>query len=216
MRGSAVNETVGLSVERWDVNCNALMKRLQRSLLIVLGVSALLTVPGLAQLSGTGTSGASSSATAVKPLGSSDRKFIKDAGEQVLAVTHLVEMTRHGELGSPELKKLNAAIKTDFDKVWGELGSVAQARKVDLPKTEVTGNEKTLLAKLRKMDVAKFDKAFLKALDKEMKKTSQVFEAAEKTVQEPELKTVAATWSPKVKEYAAQVATSEEEASKRK
>lgn len=185
---------------------------------MTVSVGAFLVTSAVAQLPGAGssTSSTGTAGAAAKPLSSADRKFIKDAGEQVLAVTHLVELTRHNGPGSEAVKKMNEKIKTDFDKIWGELGTAAQARKVDLPKTEVAGNEKSMLDKLRKTESDKFDKAFLKALDKEMKKTAQVFEAADKSVQEPELKTVVSNWTPKLKGYAEEVGTAENEASKRK
>lgn len=192
------------------------MKRISRSLLIAIAATGLLAAPGFAQLPGAST-GSSSSSTA-KPLSSSERKFVKDAGEQLLAVTHLVELTRHAKdaPGSEELHKLNAKINADCGKIWGELGTVAQSRKADLPKTDVSGNEKALLAKLRKTEGDKFDKAFLKALDKETKKMAQVFEAGEKSVQDPELKTVITNWTPKIKGYAEEVAAAEDAASKKK
>lgn len=192
------------------------MKRISRSLLIAIAALGLLTVSSIAQLPGSSSGASSSSAT--KSLSSNDRKFVKDAGEQLLAVTHLVELTRHTKdaPGSEELQKLNAKINADVSKIWGELGTVAQSRKVDLPKTDVTGNEKALLAKLRKTEGDKFDKTFLKALDKETKKMAQVFEAGEKSVQDPELKTVITNWGPKIKGYAEEVTAAEDAASKKK
>ena len=86
----------------------------------------------------------------------------------------------------------------------------------ELPKLDVPASAKSQLDKLRKTEAEKFDKALLKALDKEAKKSAQVFEAADKTVQDPELKTIITSWLPRLKNYAAEVAAAETEASKRK
>jgi predicted outer membrane protein len=193
---------------------------LQRSLLLAALASAV-TCSGFAQTAAPTTTTppggvATNATTAPKPLGTPDRKFIKDAGEQILAVRRLTEITRHQGPGSEEVKKLNAQILADYDKIWGELGTVAGARKVDLPNAEASSNDKQTVAKIRKTDEKNFDKTLLKALEKETKKTAQVFEQADKSVQDPDLKTVLSNWTPKVKSYAEEVTTAEAAASKRK
>src|SRR5690349_1247102 len=105
---------------------------LKRSILLV-AMAGAVTCTGFGQTAPTGAStaatGSTTATTAPKPLSSSDRKFIKDAGEQILAVRRLTEITRHQGPGGEELKKLNAKILADYDKIWGDLGKVAGDRK---------------------------------------------------------------------------------------
>lgn len=186
------------------------MKRSLFSPLAAACAIALLPLPMVAQ-----TSGTSASSSIQKPLPSADRKFIKDSGEQVLTIIRLVETTKHKGPGSEELKKLNAGINSDMDKIWGEVGTFAQSRNVDLPKSEPSSSDKAQLAKIRKTEEDKFDKTLLKSLEKEAKKAVQIFEAADKTVQEAELKQIVAKWTPTLKKHAEEVATAEAEAKKK-
>jgi hypothetical protein len=188
---------------------------MKRPVVYTIAIACGLAFSSLQAPAQTGTS-ASSTAAAPKPLGSADRKFIKDSAEQVLAITRLVDLTKHQGPGSEDLKKMNAKIASDMDKIWGEVGAIAQARKVDLPKTEASASDKAQVDKIRKTADDKFDKTLLKALEKETKKVVQIFEAGDKSVQEQELKTVVANWTPMLKKHAEDVAAAEAEAAKKK
>ena len=187
------------------------MKSLVVRSLVAACAFALLPLPLVAQ-----TSGSASTSSIQKPISSIDRKFIKDSGEQVLSIIRLVEMTKYKGPGSEGLKSMNAKINSDMDKIWGDVGTFAQAHKTDLPKTEPSANDKAQLAKIRKTDESKFDQALLKVLDKETKKVVQIFETGEKSVQDPELKSIIAKWTPTLKKHAEDVAAAEAEAKKKK
>jgi hypothetical protein len=195
-----------------SANYSMIMKR---PVVYTIAIACGLAFSPLQAPAQTGTS-ASSTTAAPKPLGSADRKFIKDSGEQVLAITRLVDLTKHKVPGSEDLKKMNAKIASDMDKIWGEVGAIAQARKVDLPKTEASASDKAQVDKIRKTADDKFDKTLLKALEKETKKVVQIFEAGDKSVQEQELKTVVANWTPMLKKHAEDAAAAELEAAKKK
>ena len=179
--------------------------------LLVLAIAATVSLPpAYAQ------TGATTVQAPAKPLTSAEKKFIKDAAEQMVAEIHLVEITKHGETGSAELKKSNAEMNKDLGEAWGALATIAQNNKVDFPKTDTTAAEKSTLEKLRKQETDKFDKAFLKVISKETKKTAQIFKTAEKSVQNPELKAYITTWGPKIAAHHEQVEAAEDAAKKAK
>lgn len=179
--------------------------------LLVLALAATVSLPAAyAQTAAT------SAQPAAKPLSSAEKKFIKDAGEQMITEIHLVEITGNASTGSEELKKANAAMNKELGEAWGALATIAQNNKVDYPKTDKTPAEKSAIEKLTKQDPDKFDKGFLKAISKETKKTAQIFKTAEKSVQNPELKTYIATWGPKIAAHHEQVEAAEDAAKKAK
>lgn len=151
-----------------------------------------------------------------KPLAQNEKKFVKDAAEQMIAEIHLVEITRHAGPGSEALKKSNEKMNKELGEAWGELATIAQTHKIDYPKTDVSPGEKTAIEKLKKLEGDKFDKGFLKALSKETKKTAQVFTTAGKSVQNPELKTYVEKWAPTVAAHHAEVEKAEDDAKKAK
>ena len=187
------------------------MKTPVRSLLALAFAAAFSLPPAVAQ-----TAPGTTAQAPAKPLTSAEKKFIKDAAEQMVVEIHLVEITKHGETGSAELKKTNTAMNKDLGEAWAALATIAQNNKVEYPKTDTTASEKSTIEKLRKQEADKFDKAFLKALGKETKKTAQIFKSAEKSVQNPELKTYITTWAPKFASHHEQVEAAEDAAKKAK
>jgi predicted outer membrane protein len=151
-----------------------------------------------------------------KPLAQNEKKFVKDAAEQMIAEIHLVEITRHAGPGSEALKKSNEKINKELGDAWGELAKVADANKLEYPKTDVTPSEKTNIAKLKKLEGDKFDKGFLKALSKETKRTAQIFATAGKGVQNPELKAYIEKWAPTITSHNEEVEQAEDAAKKAK
>ena len=112
--------------------------------LLTLAIAATVALPLHAQTAA-GTSPAAAEAPA-KPLSQSEKKFIKDAAEQMITEIHLVELTKHGETGSEALKKSNAAMNKDLGEAWGALATIAQNNKVDFPKTDVSASENVTVA----------------------------------------------------------------------
>lgn len=186
--------------------------------LLTLAVAAAFAIPVAHAQTAAGTSGLGSSAAEApaKPLSQGEKKFIKDAAEQMITEIHLVEITRHAGPGSESLKKSNEEINKQLGEAWGLLATIAQNHKFDVPKTDVTASEKTAIAKLKKLEGDKFDKAFLKALGKETKQTAQLFTAAQKSVQNPELKSFVETWAPTIASQHEAVEKAEEDAKKAK
>jgi predicted outer membrane protein len=179
----------------------------------------LATSPAFGQATGTAAAGSSASGTAKAPttLSSSEKKFVKDAGEALLPILHLTEISRRPEQpGSEDLKKFIGKLGTELNSAWGELGTIAQAKGAELPKTDVTGSEKTTLDKLRKTDADKFDKAFLKVFTKETKKAAQTYETAEKNLRDVELKSFAQKWAPALAKANEEADKMEAEAGKKK
>ncbi len=181
--------------------------------LLPLAIASVLTAASASAQ--TATPAPKASGSAKSSLSSSDKKFVKDAGEAQLAILHFTELTRRPENpGGEELKKLNGKMGTDLNLAWGELGSAAKG--TELPKTEPSASEKSTLEKLKKTDADKFDKLFLKSLTKETKKATQIFEMAAKSVQDADLKAFAAKWQPTVKTFHDDAERLEAEAGKKK
>ncbi len=180
---------------------------------LTLALAAAIALPTAYAQTAPATSAAGGKA---KQLAQNEKKFVKDAADQMIAEIHLVEITKHGGAGSEGIKKTNEKMNKELGEAWGALATIAETHKVEFPKTDVSGSEKTNLEKLKKLEVDKFDKAFLKSLSKETKKTAQIFAGAEKTVQDPDLKAYLATWAPAIAAHHAEVEKAEDEAKKAK
>ncbi len=188
-------------------------------LLTLAVAAALAALPADASAQGaSGTAGASttSGSGAAKPLAQGDKKFVKDAAEAHLDVLNLTGITRGTGPGSEETKKESAKLGEDLNKVWGELGTIAGAHKVEMPGTEVKGADKSALEKLKKAKADEFEKDFYKSLAKQTKKTVRVYEMAAKSVQDPELKALVEKTLPTVKAQNDEVEKMEEAAAKKK
>lgn len=137
-----------------------------------------------------------------KSLSSSDKQFVKSVGEAALGVLHLTEVVapREGSPGSETTKAAGKTFATDVNTAWGELGAIATDPK-DLPKTDPSATEKRAIADMKKLSPDKFEKAFLKSLEKESKRLAKHTEDGAKQVQSPELKAWAEKWAPSFKTH---------------
>ena len=181
-------------------------------------IKRLLPILAAALFAGTVSAqpAATPAASAKTNLSSAEKKFIKDAAEAHLSIMRLTEVTRNAGPGSVETKALTTKLNDDLTKSWGELAPLADAAKVTLPKSEPSAGDKAGMEKLKKLDVDKFDKQFLKALSKETGKGFKTFDTAVKSVQNPELKTFVSTHALTMKAHADAVSAAEDAASKKK
>jgi hypothetical protein len=132
---------------------------------------ALLSPSAVAQTSATSTTGAGGTTAAgakAKPLSAAEKKFIKDASESVYYALHLTGMAEKNASATPT-KEVAKSIKEDGDKIWEELGAIAQAKGEKMT-TDLSGGDKSSSERLGKNKEDKFDKPFLKELSKEVKR----------------------------------------------
>ena len=178
---------------------------------------ALLSPSAVAQTSATSTTGAGGTTAAgakAKPLSAAEKKFIKDASESVYYALHLTGMAEKNASATPT-KEVAKSIKEDGDKIWEELGAIAQAKGEKMT-TDLSGGDKSSSERLGKNKEDKFDKPFLKELSKEVKRLATAFQTAAKSAQDPEVKTFAEKWLPTLKKHEEAADKAESEAGKRK
>jgi len=153
-----------------------------------------------------------SSAEKPKPLGSTEKKFVKDATSSMYVVLESVGKAKDSA-NTEATKKLGEKLKADLDKVWGDVAGFATANGETLP-SELKGADKSAIERLNKADKEKWDKLFLNFAGKEMKKIARVFEGG-KNLQNAELKVIAEKWKPTVSGYDAEITAVEKEIAKK-
>jgi putative membrane protein len=181
--------------------------------LTLLATSALgfaQATPATPSSFGTASTGSGTSAAAKpKPLAAADKSFVKSSAESLYYLTNLAEKTKRNA-NSDAVKTLGGKLLADFNKAWGDIGTVATNNGEVMP-SELKGSDKSNAAKLGKADGEKFDKEFLELTGKELKKLSRSLETGVKMTQHADLKAAATTWAPAMKSYSEQVEQAEKE-----
>jgi predicted outer membrane protein len=93
-------------------------------------------------------------------------------------------------------KKFAAAAGKPLNDAWGELGAIAAAKRGEMPSNAQSAAHQKDLAELRKQSGDKFDKAYMKAFQKEAKRANAAFSAGAQSAQDPELKALFAKYQP--------------------
>ena len=134
---------------------------------------------------------------APKPLGVSEKNFIKNAAK---SINYQLELTKVAKTGvtDEKLAKVRDTVLRDLGKAWEGVKKVAAAGGETVA-TELTGGDKMDVERLGKLKDDKFAKQWLEDLTKEAKKLDRDFETASKTLQDPEIKTFAANYGPTVR-----------------
>jgi predicted outer membrane protein len=149
------------------------------------------------------------------PLASGDKQLIKSSAEPQLMLLHMSEIIAGPTPpGSPAVQKLAAAAKKAMTESWGDLGTVALGRG-EMPPTTQSPAEKKDLGELRKLTGDKFDKAFVKAFQKEAKRANTTFTAGAKSALDPDLKAAFAKHQPIVAKLEADAVAAEAEGKKK-
>lgn len=147
-----------------------------------------------------------------KPLGSTEKKFVKDSTDTMYLVLESVGKVKDSA-GAEATKKLGEKLKTDLDKIWADVAGFATANGETLP-SELKGADKSAIERLNKADKEKWDKQFLNLAGREMKKLARNFDAG-KNLQNAELKGIAEKWKPTVSGYDAEITAVEKENAKK-
>jgi len=145
--------------------------------------------PGTPATTGTtpAAPGAAAATPAPKPLGPSEKGFLKNAAKSA-AFQIALSKAAQPATDKSVAKVRDDAIK-DLTKVLNKLTEVATGRgeKVE---TELQGMEKSDVERLGKAKEDKMGKEYIEAILKESKKLDRDFESAGKTLQDPDIVTV--------------------------
>lgn len=187
--------------------------KLPASLLTAAAVS-LLPLALSAQVGAPATPAPAGAAKKV-PLSTTDKQLVKSSAESQLVLLHLSEIIAGPTPpGSATVQKLATDTKKAITASWGDIGTIAAGHGEMLPTTQ-TATEKKDLGELRKLTGDKFDKAFVKALQKETKRANTVFTAAAKSASDPDLKAAFAKHQPIVAKLDADAIAAEADGKKK-
>ena len=187
---------------------------------VALGASLLsLPLAASAQTSAGGTpppGGVPTTAPAAtpRPLAGADKKFVKDASSSLFYLLDLLKAAKTSATGETTKKVFETGNK-ELTSAWEGVAKISTAKNEKLV-TELGNSDKQNTAKLKKAAPDKFDKEFLKDYSKELKKLAGVYEAASKSVQDPEIKAYTLTWIPTLTNLFTEADKAESEAGKRK
>ena len=148
-----------------------------------------------------------------KPLAAGDKKFVKDALDSMFYELELTGKTKD-RMKVEATKTVSNTIKGDLDKVWAEVADLASKHDEKIP-TVLAGGDKQKAEKLGKVK-DKFDSEFLKLAGSEAGKLAKTFETAAKSAADPDIKKVANTWAPTLKDHVTKIDAAEKEAAKSK
>ncbi len=153
-----------------------------------------------------------------KPFSPTEKNFIKNAGKSLYYQIQIAgtAKTAFTDPKDPKVRVRESADK-DLNKAWTALNKIAQARGETLT-GELVGADKSTVEKLGKTKEDKFGKEWSEELAKEAKKLDKDFEAANRTLQDVELKTYVSNYTPIVHNVAitAEAAEKAEKTAKKK
>jgi predicted outer membrane protein len=162
----------------------------------------------------TGTTTTGSTSAKPKPFGSTDKTFVKNAGESLYFLINISDKAKRGG-GSDASKTLGTKIVTELNKMYGDIGGLATSAGEQMP-NELKGSDKTNSGKLGKeKDASKFDAEYFDLAGKELKKLNRYLETGAKMVQNAELKAAAEKWAPAMKGFEDEVEKAAKEAKKK-
>lgn len=132
-------------------------------------------------------------APAAKPLSPVEKNFIKNAGKSLY---YLIQVNAPAKTAvtAENLSRSRDKLSSDLKKAYDGLNTLAKARGETIT-SELTGGDKAGVERLGKMKDDKFTKQWVDELMKEAKKLNKDFEAAERTLQAPDVKQYAADYS---------------------
>jgi putative membrane protein len=151
-----------------------------RSVALALGV-ALGAVSAHAQTPPRKPAAAAATAT----LNREDQRFVQEAGAGGLAEVELSKIAQKSE--NPEVKNFADRMVQDHSKANQELVTVASSLGVDVPKA-LDAEHQRLSQKLAGLHGKAFDEEYMRAMLDDHNKTVMLFQAEERSGQNPELK----------------------------
>jgi Domain of unknown function (DUF4142) len=150
---------------------------------------------------------AKAAAEMAQPLTPADKKFVKEASELLYFELAIVEVAQRRNrpvgVGRDATFTLAAGLHPDLQKAWDELTKLARAKNEKV-REELNGVEKRDMEEIRAVNIEKFHKEVVTALNKTAKQLAQTF--ASTAVQHPVLKKIAATHAPTFKRHATEIA----------
>lgn len=158
-------------------------------------VSVLAQAPAPAPTTPGATPSVPEATPAPKPLSPVEKNFIRNTGKSINYLVKLAMAGKNPAVTDDKLVRFRDKMTNDLNKAWSGLNKMAAARGETVA-TELTGSDKTTVEKLEKLKDDRFLKEWLGELAKESKKLDKDFESAGRTLQDPDLKTYAANYTP--------------------
>lgn len=146
---------------------------------------------------------------APKPLSVGEKNFIKNASGSIYYLSQLAAAAKTA-VTDEKLARFRDTTSRDMKKAYDGLNTFAKAHGETIT-SELTGGDKTSVERLAKLKADRFAKQWLEDLQKEAKKLEKDFEAAARSVQDPDLKTYVANYSPLVRGTFAAAESAEKE-----
>lgn len=148
-----------------------------------------------------------------KPLGQSDKAFLKKAMDGIFFETNLTDKGKRDGAKLEDTKKVAEKMNKDLNKMWGEIAGLVDPKEQP---TALAGSDKSKAERLAKAG-DKYDKELLELLDKETKQLERAFESASKNTQShPSIKQVSNNWLPTIRGHADEVSKALKAAEKAK
>lgn len=142
----------------------------------------------------TGVTGGTASATT-----SADKEFVSNAGMAGLAEVQMANLALQ-KAQSADVKAFAQRMVTDHSKSNAELAQLATTKGLALP-TELGGEHKAGLEHLTTLSGAAFDRAYMQHMVEDHRKAVSLFETAQTSVQDPDIKGYADKTLPVLREH---------------
>jgi hypothetical protein len=160
-------------------------------------VGALCSASAFAQLPAATTAAPAGAAAApAKPLAMNDQTYLHTA---VKSLYYLTQLTTAGNtLGDLNLKRLHDEAAKNLGAALQAISKIAEAHGEKVP-SEVSGSDKIDYDRVTKAKPDKLAKEWTEALAKESKRLDHETATADKTVQDPDLKTFITNYGPSIR-----------------
>jgi hypothetical protein len=173
---------------------------------------ALFVSSGLAQNAAPGAPAAP--AAAAKPLSPTEKNFIRNTGKSLNYLVALAEAGKNPAVKEDKHVKFRDKTITDLKKVSEGLKKTATERG-ETVEAELAATDKSGIERIGKMKDDRFLKQWLEELAKETKKLERDFQSAERSLQDPDMKTFVSNYTPMVRTVLAAAETQERELKKK-
>lgn len=142
----------------------------------------------------TPATGGASSTMGTKARMSADQKFVTMAATGGMAEVELGKLAQQ-QASDPQVKSFAAKMVEDHSKANDQLKQLASSKNMQLPTTLDKAHQK-MADKMRTMQGAEFDKAYMKAMLADHKKDVAAYTKASKSAKDPDVKAFAAQTLP--------------------
>lgn len=221
-----LQETLGLPVNPalWTLGDRGAYSRIPMKLvflplsslrLAATATCGLFAVSALAQDPAPGAPAApAAAAPAARPLSPTEKNFIRNSGKALTYLVALAEAGKHSAVKEDKHVRFRDKAITDLKKALEGLKKTASERG-ETVETELAASEKSGIERLGKQKDERFVKQWIEEVANETKKLDRDFQSAERSLQDPDLKTFVSGYTPMVRTVFAAAETQEKELKKK-